>query len=150
MALIGVGLVVASGGGGALADTRFKLRIPAAGLAVAAVLGVILFNTHLSLPMAVALGVAFCLAVYTPFPVAITFFSMLGGRKLRGAAMGVVAFSNQGGTLLGPALGGLALQLGGYEAVGWLCFAMGALGAAYAVLRLRQSRIVPIDAAEGS
>ncbi len=150
MAFIGVGLVVASGGGGALADTRFKLRIPAAGLAVAAVLGVILFNTHLSLPMAVALGVAFCLAVYTPFPVAITFFSMLGGRRLRGAAMGVVAFSNQGGTLLGPALGGLALQLGGYGAVGLLCFAMGALGAAYAVLRLRQSRIVPIDAAEGS
>ncbi|PZC45811.1 MAG: putative arabinose efflux permease, MFS family [Chloroflexi bacterium] len=147
MALIGVGLIVASGGGGALADTKFRLKVPVVGLCLAAVLGVVLFNVDVSLSVAVALGVAFCLAIYTPFPVAITIFSMLGGQRLRGAAMGMVAFSNQGGSLLGPALGGLALGLGGYGALGVLCLGMGALGAAVAVVRLRERRIVPVDAA---
>ena len=68
--------------------------------------------------MLVALGFVFTTTIFAAFPVFILLLSLIGGRRLRGTVMGIAPFSNQGGALLGPALGGLALSLGGYGAIG--------------------------------
>lgn len=141
MTIIGVGTVISPAIVGYLSDSRRRLLIMPVGMAVGGATGLVAFQADASLAVLVALGFVFTTAVFAAFPIFVLILSLIGGRRLRGAIMGVPPFSNQGGAALGPALGGLALGLGGYGAVGVTCFAAAALGMLLATFRVREHRV---------
>jgi len=108
---------------------------------LAAVTGLATYWLNFGSWLVIFFALVFVGAIYIPFMMVLTAFSIIGGEKLKGTAIGMVPISNQIGFLLGPALGGLALSMGNYEAVGLLCLGIGALGALSSVLRLRQSKV---------
>ena len=141
MTIIGVGTVISPAIVGYLSDSRRRLLIMPVGMAVGGATGLVAFQADASLAMLVALGFVFTTAIFAAFPIFVLILSLIGGRRLRGAIMGVPPFSNQGGAALGPALGGLALGFGGYGAVGVTCFAAAALGTLLATFRVREHRV---------
>jgi predicted MFS family arabinose efflux permease len=141
MAIAGVGTVVSPAVIGYLSDTKHRLLIMPIGLTIGGITGFIAFQADVPLAVLVALGFVFTTTIFSAFPVFILLLSLIGGRRLRGAVMGIPPFSNQGGALLGPALGGLALSLGGYGAIGTTCLVVSALGVVVATLRVRERRV---------
>ncbi|PZC45810.1 MAG: putative arabinose efflux permease, MFS family [Chloroflexi bacterium] len=141
MAIAGVGTVVSPAVIGYLSDTKHRLLIMPIGLTIGGITGLIAFQADVPLVVLVALGFVFTTTIFSAFPVFILLLSLIGGRRLRGTVMGIPPFSNQGGALLGPALGGLALSLGGYGAIGTTCVVVSALGVIVATLRVRERRV---------
>lgn len=141
VAIIGVGTVVSPAVVGYMADSRHRSKVMPIGLAISGVLAYLIFAVDLPLTVVVALGLIFTFAIFAPFTMFHTFLSLIGGRRLQGTAMNVPAFSNQSGAMFGPALGGLALAMGGYGAVGITCMAIAILGALVAATRVTDNRI---------
>ncbi len=141
VAIIGAGTVLSPALVGYLADSRHRSKVMPVGMAVSGTLALMIFVMGMPLWLLVGLGLLFTITIFAPFTMFHTFLSLIGGRKLQGTAMNVPAFSNQGGAMLGPALGGLALAFGGYEAIGFTCLAAAAIGALVAATRVRDGRI---------
>ena len=141
LGIISFGIVVASISGGSLADTRFRLLYVPFVMAVSGLVGLATFVFSLHSFASIGLAALYVWAIYLPFPLVITLLSIVGGERLRATTISTVPVGNQTGVLIGPALGGLALAIGGYEALGILCLALGALGALMAASRLRETKI---------
>ncbi len=141
LAIVSIGIVIASMSGGGLADTRFRLLYVPFVMAISGLVGLATFVFSLHSYASIGLATVYVWAIYAPFPLVLTLLSIMGGDKLRGTTISMVPISNQSGVLLGPVLGGLALAIGGYEAVGFLCLGIGGLGALMAILRLRERKI---------
>ena len=65
----------------------------------------------------------------------------ISGSKLRGTVMTLMPISNQAGIIIGPALAGVALSFGGYEAIGMVCLGIGLMGAILTPLLLKEGQI---------
>ena len=141
MAIVSAGMIVASLVGGGLADTRFRLAALPVGMAASAVIGLAIFQIAPFPYLAVGLGLLYVSSIYFVFPIVITLFTTISGPRLRGTVMSLMPISNQSGIILGPAIGGLALSLGGYGAIGLACLAVGLVGALLATVLLRESRV---------
>lgn len=141
LAIISIGLMISAIAGGSLADSKFRLAFVPFAMLTSSVVGLSTFWFHVNSWLVILLALVYVGVVYLPFPMVLTLFSIIGGEKLKGTAIGMVPISNQIGFLLGPALGGLALALGDYEAVGLLCLGLGVLGTLAATLRLREKKV---------
>ena len=141
LAVISVGTVISPAAVGYLADSRHRLKAMALGLAVGGVLALVIFNVEVHLILLVVLGLLFTTAIFVPFTVFATLMAIIGGRRLRGAATNLPSFSNQTGSVLGPAIGGLALSMGGYGAVGLAIMVAAGLGSLLAATRTREGRL---------
>ena len=141
MAIVSGGMILASVIGGVLGDTRYYALVGPIGLGASAAMGITIFGVNLHPVGEVAIGFLYAASVFVLFPIIAAMFSIIGGDKYRGTALGMVPISNQMGSVLGPALGGLALTLGGFEAVGVVCLVLGVLGAILSTFLLRRKDV---------
>ena len=141
IATAGIGVIVASAAGGYLADTKYRIWVMPAGTAIGGILAFILFGVGPHLAVTVALGLLLTTVTSAPFTAFITFLSIIGGHRRRGTAQSIPALSNQTGTTLGPVLGGLALAIGGYSAVGLICALAAGIALLVGAVRFRERRL---------
>jgi predicted MFS family arabinose efflux permease len=136
LALVAIGTLVGNGLGGWLGD---RFRGPRATIFVWAQLiaggfGLVLFGVVPGLVVSVVLGALFGLSNASSRPAFLALGSELSPRY-RGALLGLLSLTNQGGSVLGSSVGGLAIGLGSYGALAVLTIC-GGLGAAALALPL--------------
>ena len=143
LALVAIGTIVGNTLGGWLGD---RYRGPRAAIFVCAQLlagslGLVLFGIAPGLVLSVVLGAAFGLVNATSRPAFLALGSELSPRY-RGALLGLLSLTNQGGSVLGSSLGGLAIGLGSYStlAVLALCGGLGAAALALPLARVKLPR----------
>jgi YNFM family putative membrane transporter len=132
LSVVAVGAVGGNVFGGWVGDRVLKPAVFVAGQVVAAGLGLALFGLALPLAGATLLAALFGLANASSRPAFLAFGSELAPRH-RGALFGLVGLTNQGGLVLGSALGGLVIELGGYTTLAIVMALQGGLAAAVAV-----------------
>ena len=138
LALVAIGSILGNTFGGWLGD---RFRGPRAALFVAAQLAagtvsLVLFGVAPGLVASVALGAAFGLINATSRPAFLALGSELSPRY-RGALLGLLSLTNQGGSVLGSSAGGVAIGLGNYGTLAALTLCGGVGAAALAVPLLR-------------
>ena len=122
MAVVGSGAVVGSLWAGVIASNRNRLNI-VAGVAVAGgAAAIILFAIDPSIWATVAIAFGAVCLLSIGWPVFITFATDVAGQS-RATAVGMMGASNRSGGVVGAALGGAVLAIGGYTAVGIFCLA---------------------------
>jgi predicted MFS family arabinose efflux permease len=143
LALVAIGTIVGNTIGGWLGD---RFRGPRAAIFVGAQLvaggiGLVLFGVTPGLVVSVVLGASFGLVNASSRPAFLALGSELSPRY-RGALLGLLSLTNQGGSVLGSSLGGLAIALGSYGtlAVLALCGGVGAAMLAVPLARLKLAR----------
>src|SRR5438132_206914 len=95
-------------------------------------LGLVLFGVAAGLVVSVALGALFGLSNATSRPAFLALGSELSPRY-RGALLGLLSLTNQGGSVLGSSVGGLAIGLGSYSTLALLTVCGGVVAAAMAI-----------------
>jgi predicted MFS family arabinose efflux permease len=136
LALVAIGTIVGNSFGGWLGD-RFhgpRATIFVCAQLVAGGVGLALFGAAPGLVDSVALGALFGLVNATSRPAFLALGSELSPRY-RGALLGLLSLTNQGGSVLGSSLGGLAIGLGSYGTLALLTV-IGGIGAAALALPL--------------
>lgn len=143
LALVAIGTIVGNTVGGWLGD---RFQGPRAAIFVSAQLaaggiGLALFGLVPGLVASVVLGAIFGLVNATSRPAFLALGSELSPRY-RGALLGLLSLTNQGGSVLGSTLGGLAIGLGSYStlAVLALCGGAGAAALALPLARVKLAR----------
>ena len=143
LALVAIGTIVGNTIGGWLGD---RFRGPRAAIFVGAQLvaggiGLVLFGVTPGLVVSVVLGASFGLVNASSRPAFLALGSELSPRY-RGALLGLLSLTNQGGSVLGSSLGGLAIALGSYGtlAILALCGGVGAAVLAVPLARLKLAR----------
>jgi len=139
LALIALGAVAGNLLGGWLADRMTRLVVFGAAELAAGLVALGLFVGHPGLWPSVAVGIGFGLANALGRPGMLAHGSDLVPER-RGAVLGLLSLTNQGGLVLGSALGGLAVDLGGYRTLGVAACAAGALAAVLAARLTLQRR----------
>jgi predicted MFS family arabinose efflux permease len=134
LVLVAVGTIVGNTLGGWLGDRFPRALIFVLAQLTAGCLGLVLFGLVPGLIVSVVLGGLFGLSNATSRPAFLALGSELSPRY-RGALLGLLSLTNQGGTVLGSALGGLAIGLGSYSTLALLTMC-GGLGAAALALPL--------------
>jgi MFS transporter, DHA1 family, inner membrane transport protein len=134
LVLVAVGTILGTGLGGWLGDRFPKAGIFVIAQMVAGCIGLALFGVAAGLVISVLLGGLFGLSNATSRPAFLALGSELSPRY-RGALLGLLSLTNQGGTVLGSSLGGLAIGLGSYSTLAVLIIGCG-LGAAVLALPL--------------
>src|SRR2546423_3998402 len=134
LALVAIGTIVGNSLGGWLGD---RFRGPRATIFVAAQLvaggvSLILFGVTAGLVISVVLGALFGLSNASSRPAFLALGSELSPRY-RGALLGLLSLTNQGGSVLGSSVGGLAIGLGSYSRLALLTICGGVGAAALAV-----------------
>jgi DHA1 family inner membrane transport protein len=124
--------------GGWLADRFPKALTFVVAQVLAGLAALALFGAPLGLPASAAVGALFGLANSSSRPAFLALGSELAVRD-RGAVLGLVSLTNQGGVAVGSAVGGLAIELGGYPALAWVA-ALGGVAAALFALPLARPR----------
>jgi MFS family permease len=143
LALVAIGTLVGNAFGGWLGD---RYRGPRATIFVCAQLlaggiGLVLFGVAPGLVISVLLGALFGMTNASSRPS----FLALGAEmspRYGGALLGLLSLTNQGGTVLGASLGGLAIGFGSYGtlAVLTMCGGVGAAALALPLARLKLVR----------
>jgi MFS family permease len=143
LALVAIGTIIGNTVGGWLGD---RFQGPRAAIFVSAQLaaggiGLALFGLVPGLVASVVLGAIFGLVNATSRPAFLALGSELSPRY-RGALLGLLSLTNQGGSVLGSTLGGLAIGLGSYSmlAVLALCGGAGAAALALPLARVKLAR----------
>lgn len=143
LALVAIGTIVGNGLGGWLGD---RFRGPRATIFVCAQIiaggfGLVVFGVAPGLVASVVLGALFGLSNATSRPAFLALGSELSPRY-RGALLGLLSLTNQGGSVLGSSVGGLAIGLGSYGtlAVLTMCGGLGAAALALPLARLKLAR----------
>jgi DHA1 family inner membrane transport protein len=143
LALVAIGTIVGNTLGGWLGD---RFQGPRAAIFVCAQLtaggiGLALFGVVPGLVVSVVLGALFGLVNATSRPAFLALGSELSPRY-RGALLGLLSLTNQGGSVLGSSLGGLAIGMGSYStlAVLALCGGAGAAALALPLARVKLAR----------
>ena len=117
--------------GGWLGDRFSRPAIFVAAQLLAGAVALVLFWLHAGLIVSTILGVLFGLANASSRPGMLAFGADLVPAH-RGAVLGLVGITNQGGVVVGSALGALVVGLGGYTALAFAIAAGGALAASLA------------------
>jgi len=141
LALVAIGTIVGNGVGGWLGD-RFqgpRAAIFVCAQSVAGGLALVLFGVAPGLVFSVVLGALFGLANASSRPAFLALGAELSPRY-RGALLGLLSLTNQGGTVLGTSLGGVAIGLGGFGPLALLTMC-GGIGAAALALPLARVKI---------
>ena len=143
LALVAIGTIVGNGLGGWLGD---RFRGPRAAIfvcaqSVAGGFALILFGVAPGLVFSVVLGALFGLSNASSRPAFLALGAELSPRN-RGALLGLLSLTNQGGTVLGTSLGGVAIGLGGFGplAVLTMCGGIGAAALALPLARVKIAR----------
>jgi predicted MFS family arabinose efflux permease len=145
LALIAIGTIAGNSLGGWIGD-RFagpRATIFVCAQIIAGRVGLVLFGVAPGLVVSVALGALFGMSNASSRPAFLALGSELSPRY-RGALLGLLSLTNQGGTVLGSSLGGLAIGLGRYGTLALLTVCGGVGAAALAVPLARIS--VPREA----
>jgi predicted MFS family arabinose efflux permease len=143
LALVAIGTLVGNAFGGWLGD---RFRGPRATIFVCAQLvaggfGLVLFGAAPGLVISVILGALFGMTNASSRPSFLALGSELSPRY-RGALLGLLSLTNQGGTVLGASLGGLAIGFGSYPtlAILTMCGGVAAATLALPLTRLKAVR----------
>ena len=139
LALVAIGTIVGNTIGGWLGDRFRKAAIFVVAQLLAGSIGLLLFGLAPGLVVSVLLGGLFGLSNATSRPAFLALGSELSPRY-RGALLGLLSFTNQGGTVLGSSLGGLAIGLGSYSTLALLTLCGGLTAAAIAFPLARSSK----------
>jgi predicted MFS family arabinose efflux permease len=142
LALVAIGTIVGNSFGGWLGD---RFRGPRATIFVCAQLvaggvSLVLFGIAPGLVASVVLGALFGLTNASSRPAFLALGSELSPRY-RGALLGLLSLTNQGGSVLGSLLGGLAIGLGSYSTLALLTMC-GGVGAALLAVPLARLKVV--------
>lgn len=132
LSLVAFGALSGNVVGGWLADRFSKALLFVAAQIVAGMIALVVFQFPLTLLVSAGLGAAFGLANSASRPGFLALGSELSARD-RGAVLGLLSFTNQGGVALGSAVGGLAIGLGGYPAFAYAALIGSTLAAALAL-----------------
>jgi MFS transporter, DHA1 family, inner membrane transport protein len=132
LAFVAIGTIVGNIVGGWLGDRFRKAAIFVVAQLLAGCIGLLLFGVAPGLVLSVLLGGLFGLTNATSRPAFLALGSELSPRY-RGALLGLLSLTNQGGTVLGSSLGGLAIGLGSYGTLALLTLCGGVTAAAIAV-----------------
>jgi len=116
LAVVAIGTIAGNTAGGWLGDRFPRAAIFVVAQSVAGVIGLVLFGRTPGLVISVVAGGLFSLVNATSRPAFLALGSELSPRH-RGALLGLLSLTNQGGVVLGSALGGLAIGLGSYAAL---------------------------------
>jgi len=138
LAVVAVGTIGGNTAGGWLGDRLPKAAIFVGAQTVAGLIGLALFGLTPGLFISVVAGGLFGLANAASRPAFLALGSELSPRY-RGALLGLLSLTNQGGAVLGSALGGLALGLGSYAALAGLTMACGLTAALLALPLARRT-----------
>jgi predicted MFS family arabinose efflux permease len=143
LALVAIGTIVGTSFGGWLGD---RFRGPRATIFVCAQItaggiGLVLFGVAPGLVASVVLGALFGLSNASSRPAFLALGAELSPRY-RGALLGLLSLTNQGGSVVGSSLGGLAIGMGSYGALALLtvCGGVGAAALAMPLVRLKLTR----------
>jgi predicted MFS family arabinose efflux permease len=143
LALVAIGTLAGNALGGWLGD-RFRgprATIFVCAQTVAGGFALILFGVAPGLVFSVVLGALFGLSNASSRPAFLALGAELSPRY-RGALLGLLSLTNQGGTVLGSSLGGLALAFGSYGtlAILTICGGLGAAALALPLTRVKVAR----------
>ena len=122
LAVVGSGAVVGSLWAGMMASHRKRLNFVAGLSLVGGMAGLAAFTMEPVIWLTVAIAFAAVCLLSVGWPVFITFATDVSPQS-RATAIGMMGTSNRLGGVVGSALGGAFLALGGYSAVGIFCFA---------------------------
>ena len=132
LALIAIGTIGGNVLGGWLGDRAPKARLFVGAQVVAGAIALALFSLPVGLVASAAGGALFGLVNASSRPAMLALGTELSPRH-RGTVLGLLSLTNQGGIVLGSALGGMAVGLGGYPAVAIVTVSGAVLAAACAV-----------------
>ena len=132
LALVAGGTIVGNLLGGWLGDRYRKARIFVVAQLLAGAVGLAVFGVPAGLVASVLGGALFGLANAASRPAFLALGTELSPRH-RGAVLGLLSLTNQGGMVVGSALGGLVIALGGYPALAALTALSGLLAALLAL-----------------
>ena len=132
LALVAVGTMLGNVLGGWLGDRGNKAAIFVVAQLLAGAVGLLLFGLPLGLVTSALGGTLFGLANAASRPAFLALATELSSRH-RGSLLGLLSLTNQGGVVIGSALGGLVIGLGGYPSLAAVTLASGALAAALAL-----------------
>ncbi|MGE3271356.1 MAG: MFS transporter [Chloroflexota bacterium] len=139
LVLVAVGNIVGTVGGGWLGDRLPKATIFLVAQTVSGVVALALFTQTPGLAISAAGGALFGLLNASSRPALLALSAELSSRH-RGAVLGLLSLTNQGGIVLGSSIGGIAIGLGGYGALAVTMTLDAALATGLALpLRRRQS-----------
>ena len=129
LALVSLGLVIGSLAGGEVSRNRWGLPILAVTSIMAGLTGTFLFESTLNTWVSVGMGFSVGALTHLAMPTFLNIIARVSGEH-RSSAMGLFAVTNQWGSLLGAAPGGLILAKGGYGPLGLLLLGMALAGSA--------------------
>jgi predicted MFS family arabinose efflux permease len=139
LVLVAIGSIVGNLVGGWLGDRLPKAAIFVLAQVAAGAIALALFTLPVGLTISAVGGALFGLVNATSRPALLALGTELSARH-RGALLGILSVTNQGGIVLGSSLGGLAIGLGGYGAIAITMFGGGALASTLALPLLRRGR----------
>ncbi|MDP8922067.1 MAG: MFS transporter [Chloroflexota bacterium] len=131
LALIAIGTIGGNVLGGWLGDRFPKARLFVAAQILTGAIGLAVFGAPVGLAASAAGGALFGLVNASSRPAMLALGTELSSRH-RGAVLGLLSLTNQGGIMLGSTLGGAAVGLGGYPLVAATIAGSAALAAACA------------------
>jgi DHA1 family inner membrane transport protein len=132
LVVVAVGTIGGNTLGGWLGDRLPRAAIFVTAQSAAGLIGLALFGLTPGLIVSVLAGGLFSLANSASRPAFLALGSELSPRY-RGALLGLLSLTNQGGAVLGSGLGGLVLALGSYSALAVLTLLGGSLAALLAL-----------------
>ncbi|MCC7371276.1 MAG: MFS transporter [Chloroflexi bacterium] len=132
LVLVAVGNIVGTVGGGWLGDRFSKVGIFLVAQTLSGLVAIALFTQTPGLLVSAAGGALFGLLNASSRPALLALGAELSARH-RGAVLGLLSLTNQGGIVLGSSVGGLAIGLGGYVALAWTMAADALLATTLAV-----------------
>ena len=129
LALVSLGLVIGSLAGGEVSRNPWGLPILAVTSIIAGLTGTFLFESTLNTWVSVGMGFSVGALTHLAMPTFLNIVARVSGEH-RSSAMGLFAVTNQWGSLLGAAPGGLILAKGGYGPLGFLLLGLALAGSA--------------------
>jgi len=132
LVLVAIGNIVGTIGGGWLGDRFPKATIFLIAQAVSGVVALGLFTQTPGLAISAAGGALFGLLNASSRPALLALSVELSARH-RGAVLGLLSLTNQGGIVLGSSVGGVAIGLGGYGALALIMTMVAVLATGWAV-----------------
>ena len=127
VAVVNLGLVVGSLMGGEVSRNRWGLPIVAVTFTLAGAAGMFVFESAWSTWGSVGMGFAVGALTHLAMPTFLNVVARVSGEH-RSSAMGLFVVTNQWGSLLGTAPGGLILAKGGYGPLGFLLLSIALAG----------------------
>ena len=126
LVLVAIGNIVGTIGGGWLGDRLPKAMIFLVAQTLSGIVALALFTLTPGLAISAAGGALFGLVNASSRPALLAIGAELSSRH-RGAVLGLLSLTNQGGIVLGSSVGALAIGLGGYGALALTMIADAAL-----------------------